>query len=147
MIQPDLWETLAQTDEDFKRRFNAYAAIVSRQMADMIDRAILGLDEDKYLLEFPLIISDHVPEDEIVFMPRPTMRIPLKLEMDPVKPGFRAHIRYDPSPWSEPLVYWADYVSLVDRLGITITPFNWPRYTALILLVVSLIIIMLLVAR
>ena len=142
----------------FEDELKKMAGLMAAAHAKHLDHAIMAGSmarklenervEQEKLLGHPVYTSEHMPNDGIVIFSRPQVRFgPIKIDWeDRDNHRITTGVRFGwPYTNLDSLTFWDDYVSLVDRLEIKL--FNWPRYLALSLLVLSLIVIMLLVAR
>ena len=144
----------------FEEEIKKMASLVAEAQALRLDAAIMGLGtkielehkhpEQEKLFGHSVYTSEHMPEGEVLLMPR-RERFPLKIEIDwEDRDSYRTTTEMFAGRLMSVGVWdtdrsLSDYVSLVDWPEIKL--FNWPRYLALSLLVISLILIILLVAR
>lgn len=131
------------------------ASQVADAEARRLDAIVMGVGVDmppadpasSSIMGYPVIRSKHVPDDAIYTIEKvPSLKFTPELKIGYERKSDLFFITSTMRIESLPLFY-GDYVSLVDRLEIEIKLFAWPRYVAICLLVISLIAIMLLVAR
>ena len=97
------------------------------------------------IMGYQVIRSKHVPDDAIYTIEKvPSLKFTSEITAEYDRkydmPIIKSVMRIESLP-----LFYGDYVSLVDRLEIKL--FTWPRYVAICILMFSLIVIMLLVAR
>lgn len=142
-------EDAIKMEKALKEMASQVAAIGAKR----IDALIMGYGVDippadpvsSSIMGYPVIRSEHVPDDAIYTIEkRPSLKFTPDLKIGYERKSELFFIKSTMRIESLPLFY-GDYVGLADRFEIKL--FNWPRYVAFSILIISLIVIMLLVAR